>query len=112
MVDLETRCNYFATIQSLIINKVLIDVLYLFRTDVNSKILFGVWLVIVLFSGIMTAVDDVVYFSILSTRISVHNDLFDYGIIAGKLFEAVSSIFFNGIIFYHNYFQAIIDLIK
>ena len=48
-------------------------------------------------------IDNLVYFSMLFQRISVHNDMFNYGIVTGKVIVLLLSFYFNGIIFYDNY---------
>ena len=103
-MDLESRCNVFATLQALILNKLVVDIIYKgwrrYHPDTNSLIKYVLFLV---FYYLVTSVDNLIYFSMLFQRISVHHDLFNYGIVTGKVIVFVLSFYFNGFILYDNF---------
>ena len=136
-MDFCTRCNLAATFQMLLINKFLTDLLYrksdqtyhefeqgdgdfsslvdnaLYRESSTSymgrKI---VWILLVVFTYLLTAVDDVMTALMIWERIIEHMDLFNIGVIVGKVLRAVLSIYFNGFWFYQNYFELFSELIN
>ena len=103
-MDLESRCNLVATLQALILNKLFVDLIYKdwHRYRVDTKKSFE-WILFMAGYYTILGIDNLVYFSMLFQRISVHNDMFNYGIVTGKVIVLLLSFYFNGIIFYDNY---------
>ena len=127
--DFESRCNVFATIQALLINKLVIDLIYLdanqhlfnsnLATD-NPNVLFKtvvpkslldqtltskntVWFVILFLSTVVIAVDLLATLTILPLRLEAHNNIFNWSYLVGKLILVAASWYLNGIIFYDNW---------
>ena len=80
-----TRCNYVATIEGLIGNKMLVDTVF------EAPSWFPFWLKVIIFFmvtipvNLFTVTDDVITGLILYERFKVHSDFFDVGIVAGKV---------------------------
>ena len=120
--DLENRCNYFATVQALLVNKFLIDLLYVNPDSSYTEIqgdndgsfssffdnfLYNtsyfeqmgrqyLYLFIVVGGYIMSGIDDIATVLMLWTRITTHFDLFNIGIIIGHILRFLLSTYFNG----------------
>ena len=129
-VMLETRCNYFCTLEALFLNKILIDLIYLnsnksiienaigngntvtpmsiiINTLTNPEsIRFYAWLFIIITSFFMSAVDDLTTIFSMIERLDVHGiNMFNYSILIGKFIRFLLSFYFNGVIMYTNFFD-------
>ena len=91
-LDLLYKCNYAATIEGILINKMLVDTIFMakFLPKFVRAILFPF---ITLPLNLLILVDDIVGGFLLFLRLSEHEDLFDYGIIFGKLARFVFQIY-------------------
>ena len=56
----------------------------------------------VFIATVLAGVDDIAYIYMLPERVMIHLDLFNFGIIGGKIMRAALSLYFNGFIFYSN----------
>uniref|UniRef100_A0A7S3CQ92 Uncharacterized protein n=1 Tax=Strombidium rassoulzadegani TaxID=1082188 RepID=A0A7S3CQ92_9SPIT len=136
-MDLESRCNYFSTLQGLVVVKLLTDLLYLdpsssgrgsigktwnledeggasgYWTQLFGRIIdtyfppYVLYVSLVLFTGALAAVDDIVYVFMLPERVTVHFDLFNGGIIVGKVLRVLLSLYFNGFLLYENWIDTL-----
>ena len=82
--DIIYRCNYVATIEGLIGNKMIVDTVF------EAPDWFPFWIKCVLFFlitipvNLFTLADDLLTALILYNRFMIHSDYFDIGIIFGK----------------------------
>ena len=134
--DICTRCNYIATFQWLLVNKFIIDLLYLnadskydqlersggnFSSIIDNTLFnsgyvqnFGrtyAWVAILVVWYLISGVDDIMTIFMLWSRLTTHYDLFNSGILIGKAIRIFVSIYFNGFIFYQNYLNLMSDLL-
>ena len=88
-LDIAFRCNYVATFEGILGNKMIVDTVF------EAPDWFPFWLKCILFFIItlpvnfFTLIDDLVAVLLLVQRFSNHFDYFDVGIVAGKLSRAV-----------------------
>ena len=83
-MDLAFRCNYVATIQGLIANKIMVDTLYALPEFVPYWLKCIVFFFITLPVNLFTIVDDLLGLFFVWQRFNVHRDFFDLGILGGK----------------------------
>uniref|UniRef100_A0A7S3MSC1 Uncharacterized protein n=1 Tax=Strombidium inclinatum TaxID=197538 RepID=A0A7S3MSC1_9SPIT len=83
-MDLLYKCNYFATVEGLLINKMLVDTIFLaaFLPKAIRAVLF---FIVTMPMGFFTLIDDVDAGVLLFQRLKVHEDIFDMGLITGKV---------------------------
>ena len=91
-LDLLYKCNYAATIEGILINKMLVDSVFMakFIPKLVRWLLFPALVIPINF---YILIDDIVGGILLYTRLSEHNDLFDYGIITGKVMRLLFQIY-------------------
>ena len=65
-------------------------------------------MVFVLFNFIFNSLDNLAYMIVLASRLAAHQDMFNIGIVAGKVLVSISFWYFNGFLLYENVFDAII----
>ena len=131
-VMLETRCNYFCTLEALLLNKLIIDLIYynsknsiienaigetntltpmsiITNTLSNpDSIRFYAWLLIIFLSFSMSAIDDLTTLFAMIERLDVHGlNMFNYSIFIGKFVRFILSLYFNGILMYTNFFELV-----
>ena len=83
-MDLAFRCNYVATIQGLLANKMLVDTLFGLPDLIPYWIKCIVFFIITLPVNAFTIVDDLLGLFFVYQRFIVHKDFFDLGILGGK----------------------------
>ena len=99
-VDLMYRCNYGATLQGIIFNKMVIDTMF-YLPDVIPY-----WLKCILFFIMLiplyadTIFDDFLGYNIVFSRWKIHEDWFDTGIAMGKMVRMVFQVYLNIFMFY------------
>ena len=87
------RCNYVATLEGLIGNKMIVDTVF------EAPGWFPFWLKCIIFFmvtipvNLFTTVDDILTAFILYERFKVHSDFFDVGIVAGKAARIIFQVF-------------------
>ena len=107
--DLLYRCNYGATLQGIVFNKMVIDTVF----DLPAQIPY--WIKCILFFIILiplyvdTAFDDLLGGSIVYWRWDVHEDWFDTGIAAGKVLRAVFQLYILFFMIYERLIKLIIE---
>jgi len=93
------RCNYAGTLEGVLFNKMAIDTIFLLP-------FVPYWIKCILFFLMLmplyalTFVDDYIGTFILYSRLSVHQDFFDFGIMFGKIFRLVFQLYLNSYMFY------------
>ena len=99
-VDLLYRCNYGATLQGIIFNKMVIDTMF-FLPDVIPywlKCILAILMLIPLFFDGL--IDDLIGYNLAYARWNVHEDWFDSGIAAGKVLRMVFQVYLHSFMFY------------
>ena len=94
------RCNYGATLQGIIFNKMVIDTVFFLPDFIPywvKCILFFLFL-IPLYAD--TLFDDILGFTLIYYRWDVHEDWFDTGIAAGKVLRMIFQVYLTGFMFY------------
>ncbi len=86
-------------------NKFIIDALYIYNDFNNLK--YTAWVIIVSMTSLFYFLDELVYWYMIMPRITVHYDLFNFGIIIGIFFKNILYLYFNGFILYANYFAVL-----
>lgn len=139
-IDIEARCNFFATIWFLLIGKVAIDFLYLdvytqpfaesilqnweinhldfknwwkeipYPSLVDPRLLIRnvIWLTYVIFTFEFMVLDAVVYYLMISHRISIHSDNFSFFIVVGKVALLACFVYLTGLINYENHLEILL----
>ena len=87
--DILYRCNYFATVEGLIGNKMVVDTVFDAPDWVPFWVKCVLFFVVTMPMMLLTLIDDVVAGFIIYDRLSVHYDFFDGGIIVGKLARGI-----------------------
>eukprot|EP00355_Strombidium_rassoulzadegani_P005404 CAMPEP_0168613586 /NCGR_PEP_ID=MMETSP0449_2-20121227/3528_1 /TAXON_ID=1082188 /ORGANISM="Strombidium rassoulzadegani, Strain ras09" /LENGTH=252 /DNA_ID=CAMNT_0008654225 /DNA_START=16 /DNA_END=774 /DNA_ORIENTATION=+ len=84
-IQLLYKCNYMATLEGLVLNKMLVDTVYMAPDElpywVKNVLFFLITTPMLLFTGF----DDLLGGLLLYTRLQAHLDFYDLGIVAGKL---------------------------
>ena len=105
-VDLESRCNYWASLEGLLISKFIVDYIYLgYHKERDTAIRFKTnleWIVFIVFSFFFSFLDGLAYLTMLMSRLVAHQDMFNFGVVAGKVLVSVAFWYFNGFFLYEN----------
>ena len=136
--EIETRCNFLATIQGLLLIKLLIDLIY-FGTD-RATLVFGkcilwefllkeypylnvflnpdlfvhnlLWAILIIIELALMIIDDIIYWLVISYRHDIHHDTsFELGIVVGKVVLHVLALYLDGFLLYQNYIELVINFI-
>mmetsp|Transcript_32175 Transcript_32175/g.49208 ORF Transcript_32175/g.49208 Transcript_32175/m.49208 type:complete len:90 (+) Transcript_32175:527-796(+) len=76
-----------------------------FWADVVWVIMVGGW-------AILGALDAIVYYFMISSRFSSEIDMFNVGVIVGKVALVPLALYFNGLLLYENFYEALITAFK
>ena len=88
-MDLLYKCNYAATVEGLIFNKMLVDSVYMAPEFIPYWLKGVIFYLITLPMNFFSLVDDFIGGVLVYERLSNHQDLFDIGIVAGKLLRMI-----------------------
>lgn len=86
-MDLFFKCNYVATLEGLIGNKMIVNTIFAMPDLVPYWIKIVMFLIATLPVNIFTIFDDLLGAFIVYQRFKVHSDVFDLGIVSGKVFR-------------------------
>ena len=126
-VDIATRCNYVSTAEFLVLNKLVIDMIYFNLTNDQTKpselmealstefieeLKLAVWIVICIFSFLLVGIDVVLGGFNFYTRWTQHFDLFNFGVLAGKVLLIPMALYLNGVVLYQNQFELVLNAFR
>ena len=86
-MDLFFKCNYMATFEGLIGNKMIVNTIFAIPDVVPYWIKLIMFLIATLPVNFFTAFDDLLGAFIVYQRFKIHQDIFDLGIVSGKGFR-------------------------
>ena len=87
-MDLESRCNYVPTLQALIAFKLFVDITFFgYDKSVYSKLLLPnvIWIAGLVVLYFFTALDGIIYYLMVESRLGVHHDFFNMALVVGKV---------------------------
>ena len=94
-MDLFYKCNYAATLEGLVFNKMIVDTVYMTPDFIPYWIKSIIFFIVTVPMNLFTLVDDAIAGLFLYQRINAHYDFFDFGIVAGKLVRILFQTYFG-----------------
>ena len=94
-LDLLYKCNYAATLEGILLNKMIVDTVYMAPNFIPYWVKSVIFFMITLPHNLFTLVDDLVAGLLIFQRFNAHGDLFDVGIVVGKVVRILFQGYFG-----------------
>ena len=86
-MDLFFKCNYVATLEGIVFNKMIVNTIFALPDLVPYWLKLVFFFIATIPVGFFTIFDDLLGAFIVYQRFKIHQDMFDFGIVSGKGFR-------------------------